>query len=58
MKIKEFFTKEELPIPKGFTDEDVVVEAPPLFTDTFMIIYIHVMSVHGMTRYSGASEHV
>lgn len=53
-KIKEFFTKEELPIPEGFTDDDVVVEAPPLFTDTFMIIYIHAMSVHGMTRYSGA----
>lgn len=53
-KIKEFFTVEELPIPIGFTDEDVLVDAPPLFTDTFMIVYIHTMSIHGLTRYAGA----
>jgi hypothetical protein len=53
-RIKEFFTKEDLPIPEGFTDKDVVIDAPPLFTDTFMITYIHTMSIHGMTRYSGA----
>jgi len=32
-KIKEVFTKEGLPIPVGFTDEDVKVDAPALFTE-------------------------
>jgi hypothetical protein len=53
-KIKEFLTEENYPIPKGFTDEDVTLEAPPLFTDTYIIVFIHVMSIHGMTRYAGA----
>ncbi|MCM3392801.1 MULTISPECIES: DUF3231 family protein [Cytobacillus] len=53
-KVKVFLTEEKYPIPIGFTDEDVNLEAPPLFTDTFMIIYIHIMSIHGLTRYAGA----
>jgi hypothetical protein len=53
-KIKEFLTKESYPIPKGFTDEDVTLEAPALFTDTYIIVFIQIMSIHGLTRYSGA----
>ncbi|MGZ9869440.1 DUF3231 family protein [Priestia endophytica] len=53
-KIKEFLTKENYPIPKGFTDEDVTLEAPALFTDTYIIVFMQIMSVHGMTRYTGA----
>jgi hypothetical protein len=53
-KIKEFLTKENYPIPKGFTDEDVTLEAPPLFTDTYIIVFIQIMSIHGLTRYAGA----
>lgn len=53
-KIKAFLTKEGYPIPIGFTDEDVTIEAPPLFTDTYMIVYIQVMTIHGLTRYAGA----
>lgn len=53
-KIKQFLTQESLPIPIGFTDKDVKVDAPRLFTDTYMIVYIQVMAIHGMTRYSGA----
>ncbi|MBM6617849.1 DUF3231 family protein [Bacillus suaedaesalsae] len=53
-KIKEFFEKENYPIPIGFTDEDVNIEAPALFTDTYIILFIQVMSIHGMTRYAGA----
>ncbi|MBG9813912.1 transcriptional regulator [Bacillus endophyticus] len=53
-KIKEFLTKENYPIPKGFTDEDVTLEAPTLFTDTYIIVFMQIMSVHGMTRYAGA----
>lgn len=53
-KVKEFLTNENYPIPIGFTDEDVTVEAPPLFTDTYTLVYIQVMAIHGLTRYSGA----
>jgi hypothetical protein len=53
-KCEEYLTKDGYPTPIGFTDEDVKVDAPPLFTDTFIIVYLHVMAVHGLTRYAGA----
>ncbi|MGK9185504.1 DUF3231 family protein [Priestia filamentosa] len=54
-KIKQFFTQENFPIPKGFTkEEDLNLDAPPLFTDTFMMIYMHVMTLLGLTGYAGA----
>lgn len=54
-KIQEFLTKESYPIPQGFTEEDVMLEAPALFSDTYLLVYIHIMSIHGMTRYSFAT---
>lgn len=30
---KQVFAEEEIPIPKGFGDEDVNLDAPPLFTE-------------------------
>ncbi len=53
-KIRGFFNQEKYPIPKGFTKEDVSLNAPPLFSDTFMIIYLHVMTLHGLTGYAGS----
>ncbi len=54
-KITEFFEKENFPIPKGFSvKEDVNMNAPPLFTDTFMLSYMHVMTLLGLTGYAGA----
>ncbi|WP_077211947.1 DUF3231 family protein [Bacillus dakarensis] len=54
-KITDLFNKENFPIPKGFSlEEDVNLNAPPLFTDTFMIIYMHVMTLLGLTGYAGA----
>ncbi|MBM7691470.1 hypothetical protein JOC77_000875 [Peribacillus deserti] len=53
-KVSHFLTQENQPMPAGFTDEDVTVEAPLLFTDTYMLVYIQIMAIHGMTRYSGA----
>jgi hypothetical protein len=55
-KTKQFLTLENLPIPIGFTDEDVTVDAPSLFTDTFKIVYLHIMTIHGLTRYAGATS--
>ncbi|MFD1738464.1 DUF3231 family protein [Bacillus salitolerans] len=54
-KITEFFIQENFPIPKGFSiKEDVNINAPALFTDTFMLIYMHVMTLLGLTGYAGA----
>jgi hypothetical protein len=57
-KAEEFLTTEGYPIPKGFTDDDVTVDAPPLFTDSYIIVYLHIMAIHGLTRYAGAIGNV
>lgn len=53
-KIREFLDDDKYPIPMGFTDEDVNPNAPPLFSDVFMLIYMHIMTIHGLTGYAGA----
>lgn len=54
-KIKEFFKEEKYPIPKGFSiEEDVNLNAPPLFSDVFLLVYIHIMTIHGLLGYAGA----
>lgn len=53
--ITETFKKENFPIPKGYSvKEDVNMNAPSLFTDTFMLSYMHVMTLLGLTGYAGA----
>lgn len=55
VKIKEFFNQIHFPIPKGFSiEEDVNLNAPPIFTDAFMLDYMHVMTLLGLTGYAGA----
>ena len=53
-KIKQIFTNENFPIPYGFTDEDVNLKAPRLFSDSFWLMYINKMSIHGLTGYAVA----
>jgi len=53
-KIHYFFNQENFPVPKGFTKEDVNLNAPALFTDTFMLVYMLIMTIHGLTGYAGA----
>ncbi|MCH1624048.1 DUF3231 family protein [Ferdinandcohnia quinoae] len=43
---------ENLPIPKGFTEEDVNLDAPRLYTDPFMLQYITHMARTGMLGFS------
>lgn len=50
-KTKEFLNQDKYPIPYGFTDEDVNLEAPRLFSDNFWLMYTHKMSIHGITGY-------
>jgi hypothetical protein len=51
-KVKDFFVREGIPIPHGFTDKDVNVHAPRLFQDPFYLYYIYIMSLQGLTGYS------
>jgi hypothetical protein len=53
-KIKQIFIDEGFPIPHGFTDEDVNLKAPRLFSDSFWLMYINKMSIHGLTGYAVA----
>lgn len=54
-KIEQFFNQENFPIPKGFrTKEDVNFHAPALFTDSFMLVYMLIMTIRGLTGYAGA----
>ena len=47
--ITEIFTKENHPIPAGFTDEDVNINAPRLYSDTFIVSYIQKLEVVAMS---------
>ena len=50
--ITDFLNEEGLPIPKGFSDEDVNVNAPKLFTDSFSLFYLSNMGRIGMAAYA------
>jgi hypothetical protein len=53
-QIKTFFTNEEVPIPQGFTEQDVNLNAPRLFSDTFFLNYIKHMAKGGLGTYAQA----
>jgi Protein of unknown function (DUF3231) len=52
--LKQIFKKEDFPVPKGFTEQDVNPQAPKLFSDTFKLIYLRYMSGLTMTANSTA----
>jgi len=52
--LEAFFKNEDFPIPFGFTDKDVLPEAPKLFSDTFVLMFLRQMSNLGMTASSAA----
>ncbi|WP_082234580.1 DUF3231 family protein [Halobacillus massiliensis] len=49
--IKEIYTKENIPVPVGFGEQDVRNGAPRLFSDLFMVFYIIEMSRVGLSKY-------
>lgn len=53
-RIKEFFITESIPIPVGFTDNDVNPNAPRLFSDSLYLHYLSYMAKNGMTVYTQA----
>ncbi len=52
--ITDIFKGESLPIPLGFTMQDVNLNAPRLYSDTFMLYYIQNMGSIGIISYSVA----
>ncbi|WP_017378948.1 DUF3231 family protein [Paenisporosarcina sp. TG-14] len=52
--IKEILHAEQHPIPMGFTEQDVNVNAPRLFSDVFMLYYMANMGTLGLNAYSVA----
>ncbi len=51
-QIEEFYKGENYPIPKGFTEEDVIIGAPRLFQDPFYLYYLYIMTLQGLTGYA------
>ncbi|MCI3922390.1 DUF3231 family protein [Paenibacillus sp. TRM 82003] len=49
--IGKTFATENYPVPKGFTEEDVVCDAPRLFSDTFFLYYLRNMAKFGLAAY-------
>lgn len=40
-KIESIFEEEKFPIPKGFSDKDIDLSAPALFTDLFVLSFVY-----------------
>ncbi|MFZ7942922.1 DUF3231 family protein [Neobacillus sp. 19] len=51
-KIKEFLKSANFQAPIGFTESDVNVNAPRLFSDQFLLFYSYIMTIHGLNAYS------
>lgn len=52
-KLESIFESEQYAIPNGFTEQDVNMNAPWLFTDVFCLTYINHVARVGMAGYSG-----
>ncbi|WP_200411900.1 DUF3231 family protein [Virgibacillus salexigens] len=52
-QLTALFEKEQFALPNGFTEQDVNMNAPWLFTDEFCLTYVNHMAKVGMLEYSG-----
>src|SRR5690606_6639793 len=50
---RTMFEQEQYAVPNGFTENDVNMEAPWLFSDVFCLTYVNHMARVGMVAYSG-----
>lgn len=54
-KITAFFKEEKHVIPRGFLlEEDVDLNAPRLYSDSYILHFLHHMSMIGLTTYGGS----
>ncbi|MRG85864.1 DUF3231 family protein [Salinibacillus xinjiangensis] len=53
-KLSSIFKEEKFAVPRGFSlERDVDVNAPRLFSDTYILNYLHQMAKIGLLMYSG-----
>src|SRR5690625_316627 len=52
-QLRTIFNQEAFAIPAGFTEQDVNVNAPRLFSDVFCLTYVNNMAKVAMMTYSG-----
>jgi hypothetical protein len=54
-KLTMFFNEEDYPVPYGFkVEEDVDLSAPKLYSDSYVLQFIHQMAKIGLTTYSAS----
>lgn len=54
-KLTVFFNEEDYPVPYGFkVEEDVDLAAPKLYSDSYVLHFIHQMAKIGLTTYSAS----
>jgi Protein of unknown function (DUF3231) len=51
-QIVRFIENEGFPVPIGFTESDLFLDKPRLFSDIFCLNYLHVMTLHGLLGHS------
>lgn len=55
-ELKQLFMKENIPVPIGFSESDINLQAPRLFSDMFALKYLKYMSAIATATYSVALE--
>ncbi|UGB28939.1 DUF3231 family protein [Metabacillus sp. B2-18] len=55
--VTKIFTEEKHAIPEGFTEKDVDIKAPKLFTDEFFLFYTKQMAKGALVTYSALLPH-
>ncbi|SFB11646.1 MULTISPECIES: DUF3231 family protein [unclassified Bacillus (in: firmicutes)] len=53
-QIVTFMEKDGFPVPIGFTESDLNQNAERLFSDTFCLNYLHIMTIHGLLGHTTA----
>ncbi|MBS4219012.1 DUF3231 family protein [Bacillus sp. FJAT-49711] len=56
--IEEIFSKEDIQIPQGFTEQDVNLRAKRLFSDKFYLYYVKNMAKGGLVMYARATPNI
>jgi hypothetical protein len=56
--IRSVFTKEQIQIPQGFTEQDVNIRAKRLFSDVFYLRYIRNMTKGGLVTYGRVLQNI
>ncbi len=53
-QLVSFIEKDGFPVPIGFTESDLKKSAERLFSDTFCLNYLHIMTLHGLLGHTTA----